>query len=71
MKDPTANMVRAFEIQLGDLLYEDNLRVDRIEGLGGDETGPAVWRFYDMYGQHVTYPYAALVVVNRGSAKVP
>jgi hypothetical protein len=63
MNDPTANMVRAFEVQLGVVLAEDNLTVDHIEGLGGDETGPAVWRFYDRYGCYVTYPYAALVVV--------
>ena len=65
MNDPTANMVRAFEIQLGTLLLEDNLKVDRIEGLGGDETGPAVWRFYDCYGGYIDYPYAALVEIQK------
>lgn len=68
MNDPTANMVRAFEIRVGDLLAEDNLMVVRIEGFGGDEMGPAIWRFYDWVGANVTYPYAALVKVERGEA---
>lgn len=64
MNDPTANMVRAFEIHEGDLLTEDNLMVARVEGIGGDEMGPAIWRFYDPFGAHVSYPYAALVEVS-------
>jgi putative component of membrane protein insertase Oxa1/YidC/SpoIIIJ protein YidD len=69
VNDPTANMVRAFEIREGDWIWTHDWRdwpfqVDMIEPLGGDEMGPALWRFTDCapwIGGSVDYPYAALV----------
>lgn len=67
MNDPTANLVRAFEIRVGDRIVvpvDYGLRVDEIEELGGDEMGCAVFKFIQngMSGR-TTYsvPYAALV----------
>jgi hypothetical protein len=73
MNDPTADLIRAFEVRVGDFIACDNpwwFRVYEIEGIGGDEMGPAVWRFYDRnpdIGGTVEFPYAALVRVYRGT----
>jgi hypothetical protein len=70
MKDPTANLVRAFEVKEGDWIKppgeSEFYIVDAIEELGGDEMGCAVFRFTDMlYSPYSSfdYPYAALVEV--------
>lgn len=68
MPDPTAGMIRAFEVKVGDYISNgDNpwwFLVSLIIPLGGDEMGPAVFRFVDLnpdIGGTLDLPYAALV----------
>lgn len=68
MPDPTAGMVRAYEIKVGDFIDSNGdpwwFLVDEIIPLGGDEMGPAVFRFVDRnpdIGGAIDFPYAALV----------
>ena len=72
MKDPTADLIRAFEIRVGDRIVipqDFEVTVDEINPIGGDEYGPAAWEF--VCGKQrdgvyrYTVPYAALVKVKR------